>query len=130
MLAKMVYYAQMNLCVISGQAPNSPRYNAWVRVVWDSLEPVSQVNKGISWYILLNRMWFTSIILLLFFFFFFFSFRKKKNWRTHGSIKMIDGSCCFMVPKDCRQWRAMRRAYVEVWDMANHPSDSIKLRFR
>ena len=33
MLAKMVYYAQMNLCVISGQAPNSPRYNAWVRVV-------------------------------------------------------------------------------------------------
>ncbi|KAG2679975.1 hypothetical protein I3760_11G077000 [Carya illinoinensis] len=32
--------------------------------------------------------------------------------------------------EDCKQWRGMRKAFGAVWDMANPPSGSIKLRFQ
>ncbi|KAB1216288.1 Expansin-like B1 [Morella rubra] len=32
--------------------------------------------------------------------------------------------------EDCKEWKAMRRAYGAVWDMANPPSGPINLRFQ
>lgn len=35
-----------------------------------------------------------------------------------------------MAQEDCQEWRAMRRAYGAVWDLASPPSGPIKLRFQ